>query len=116
MRISDWSSDVCSSDLKLGHEVAQHSLLGDARTGDDRLGHVHAPEDDAGRDGDQRGAPEEGEGALAGRDEDGAKPRHLIPAARSANGNSTIAAKPRCAPSPARNRPPTTLPPTTTPT
>src|SRR3546814_9976285 len=43
MRISDWSSDVCSSDLLLG---AQRSLLGEAE-GDDAAGeavrHGHHP-------------------------------------------------------------------------
>src|SRR3546814_16057058 len=35
MRISDWSSDVCSSDLELGHRVA---LLHGFRCRDDSLG------------------------------------------------------------------------------
>src|SRR3546814_16664550 len=46
MRISDWSSDVCSSDLSMTHRVLRHSFTVDHVTGfiralyDDRLGFV----------------------------------------------------------------------------
>src|SRR3546814_11312037 len=46
MRISDWSSDVCSSDLSMTHRVLRHSFTVDHVTGfiralyDDRLDFV----------------------------------------------------------------------------
>src|SRR3546814_3886543 len=48
MRISDWSSDVCSSDLGVQHPVRfaerggdQHDRSGDARGAGDRFGGHH---------------------------------------------------------------------------
>src|SRR3546814_3947747 len=38
MRISDWSSDVCSSDLRSWRDAAAHCLRGEARHG-----HVRPP-------------------------------------------------------------------------
>src|SRR3546814_11077495 len=40
MRISDWSSDVCSSDLQVLEELLGHArVLGQVREGDLRLDH-----------------------------------------------------------------------------
>src|SRR3546814_10780889 len=46
MRISDWSSDVCSSDLRARHRLAHLAAVGggDERGGDaEHLGAVHSP-------------------------------------------------------------------------
>src|SRR3546814_14833863 len=40
MRISDWSSDVCSSDLAFGHLLARNFAAIDAERGRDRFDHA----------------------------------------------------------------------------
>src|SRR3546814_6087790 len=47
MRISDWSSDVCSSDLPVEGDEAQPEVLGDGADGEPAIGFVV---DDGGRD------------------------------------------------------------------
>src|SRR3546814_12408240 len=64
MRISDWSSDVCSSDLEGLPEVAQHAAPVDASAGDvvETLLHLggevvlHVALEEAGEEGDDQAA------------------------------------------------------------
>src|SRR3546814_11879020 len=64
MRISDWSSDVCSSDLPVRTQRREEYLeIFAARqraVGDDRYLAVHAPVDDEGAPGDARRILDEG--------------------------------------------------------
>src|SRR3546814_8235902 len=44
MRISDWSSDVCSSDLSAGQAMAASAVTGSAPPARDDVGFVEEPE------------------------------------------------------------------------
>src|SRR3546814_3840913 len=104
MRISDWSSDVCASDLHFGlHRRGDDRFMGDAELGfavDDAVEHlgrrqrlqrgpqVRAAGDEAGKGlgeiavGDGKGGGD-GEGAEATADQVLRQPRHRVEAAEA---------------------------------